>query len=41
MGLNKQGKLTSQVTMYANRYPLKKALELFGSVNGCGAQYFK
>jgi hypothetical protein len=41
MGLNKQGKLTSQVTMYANRYPLKKALELFGSIDGYGAQSFK
>jgi hypothetical protein len=41
MGLNKQGKLTSLVSMYANRYPLKKALELFGSVDGCGAQSFK
>ena len=41
MGLNKQGKLRSQVTMYANRYPWKKAVELFGSVNGCGAQPFK
>jgi hypothetical protein len=41
MGLNKQGKLTSQVTMYGNRYPWKKALELFGSVAGCGAQTFK
>jgi hypothetical protein len=41
MGLNKQGKLTSQVSMYGNRYPLKKALELFGSVDGCGVQSFK
>lgn len=41
MGLNKQGKLTSQVTMYGNRYPWKKALELFGSVEGYGARSFK
>jgi hypothetical protein len=40
VGLNKQGKLTSQVTMYGNRYPLQKALELFGSVNDCGAAKF-
>jgi len=41
MGLNKQGKLTSQVTMYGNRYPWKMALELFGAVDGCGSQSFK
>jgi hypothetical protein len=41
MGLNKQGKLTSQVTMYVNRYPWKKAVELFGSVEDCGAQPLK
>lgn len=40
VGLNKQGKLTSKVTMYGNRYPLEKALELFGSVNDCGAAKF-
>lgn len=28
MGLNKQGKLTSSVTMYGNRYPWKAALDL-------------
>lgn len=28
MGLNKQGKLTSRVTMYGNRYPWKAALDL-------------
>jgi len=41
MGMNKQGKLTSQVTMFANRYPWKKAIELFESVPGYGAQAFK
>lgn len=41
MGLNKQGKLTSSVTMFANRYPWKKAVELFGNVSGFGAQTFK
>ncbi len=28
MGMNKQGKLTSRVTMYGNRYPWKAALDL-------------
>lgn len=37
LGLNKQGKLNSTVTMYANRYSWKKALELYGAVHGCGA----
>jgi hypothetical protein len=37
-GLNKRGTIDSQVTMYANRYPWRKALELFGAVPGYGAQ---
>jgi len=41
MGLNKQGKLTSRVTMYGNRYPWKASLDLFGSVNTYGTQSFK
>jgi hypothetical protein len=41
VGLNKQGKLTSTTTMYANRYPWKKALDLFGAVKDCGAGSFK
>lgn len=41
MGMNKQGKLTSSVSMFANRYPWKKAIELFGNVSGVGAQNFK
>ena len=41
MGLNKQGKLTTKVSMYANRYPWKKTLELFGAVKGFGAQLVK
>jgi hypothetical protein len=41
MGLNKQGKLTSRVTMYGNRYNWKKALELFGAVKDFGAQSFQ
>jgi hypothetical protein len=38
LGLNKQGKLTTAVSMFGNRYPWKKALELFGAVAGVGAQ---
>ncbi len=38
MGLNKQGKITSKVTMFMNRYPMKETLALFGAVAGCGAQ---
>lgn len=38
LGLNKQGKISSQATMFANRYPWKEALSLFGAVPGCGAQ---
>ncbi len=38
MGLNKQGKISSQVTMFMNRYPLADALKLFGAVKNAGAQ---
>ncbi|MBN2468191.1 MAG: right-handed parallel beta-helix repeat-containing protein [Deltaproteobacteria bacterium] len=38
LGLNLQGKLTTSVTMFANRYSWKKAVELFGGVQGVGAQ---
>ncbi len=37
-GLNKQGKIQSKVTMFANRYPWKNAVGLFGAVKGKGAQ---
>lgn len=37
LGMNKQGKLSSQVSMYANRYPWKAALALFGALSGHGA----
>ena len=37
-GLNKQGKLTTSVTMCGNRYPWKEALKLFGALDGVGAQ---
>lgn len=38
MGMNKQGKIASKVSMFANKYPWKDALKLFGNVNGFGAQ---
>lgn len=38
LGLNKQGKLTTSVSMYGNRYPWRSALGLFGAVSGAGAQ---
>lgn len=38
MGMNKQGKLTTTVTMFANRYPVNKSLELFGALVGIGAK---
>lgn len=41
MGLNKQGKIASQVTMFMNRYPWRETLKLFGAVKGAGAQAFR
>ena len=41
LGLNKKGKLTTSVSMFGNRYPWKKALELFGAVEGIGVQNLK
>ena len=38
LGLNLQGKLTTKVSMFGNRYAWQKALELFGAVPGVGAQ---
>ncbi len=40
MGLNKQGKIASQVTMFMNRYPWRDTLRLFGAIQGYGAQSF-
>jgi len=40
LGLNLQGKLSSSVSMFANRYPLGEALKLFGAIKGKGAQCF-
>ncbi len=41
MGMNKQGTETVRVSMYANRYPFEKTFELFGAVQGYGAQNIK
>jgi hypothetical protein len=41
LGLNLQGKLTTKVSMFGNRYAWQKALELFGAVSGVGAQSFR
>jgi hypothetical protein len=38
MGMNLQGTMSSQVTMFCNKYPWKDALNLFGNVAGYGAQ---
>ncbi len=41
MGLNKQGKIASEATMFMNRYPWRDTLRLFGALKGCGAQGFE
>ncbi|RPJ81652.1 MAG: DUF1565 domain-containing protein [Deltaproteobacteria bacterium] len=38
MGMNKQGKLITQVSMFANRYPMQSALDMFGAMPDMGAQ---
>lgn len=38
LGMNLQGTMTSSVTMFCNRYPWRDAMNLFGNVEGCGAQ---
>lgn len=37
-GLNKQGEMTTRVSMYGNRYNFDKAVALFSAEEGCGAQ---
>jgi hypothetical protein len=37
-GLNQQGTETIRVSMYGNRYPYLKAFDLFGVIDGYGAQ---
>jgi hypothetical protein len=41
MGLNKQGKIASETTMFMNRYPWRETLRLFGALKGYGAQGFE
>jgi hypothetical protein len=38
MGMNLQGTMTSEVTMFCNKYPWKETMNLFGNVKGYGAQ---
>ena len=38
LGLNKQGKITSKVSMFANPYPFDSAIKFFGAVQEAGAQ---
>ncbi len=40
VGMNKQGSITSSVTMFMNRYPWRDAIQLFGAVENVGAQSF-
>lgn len=37
-GLNKQATVTSTISMFANRYPWRESLKLFGAASGVGAQ---
>ncbi len=41
MGMNQTGTIQSSVSMYANNYPWKEALNFFGAVDGYGAQAIK
>ncbi len=41
LGLNKQGTITSKVTMWANPYPFDSAIKLFGAIKDYGAQAIK
>ena len=38
LGLNKRGKITSKVSMFANPYPFDSAIKFFGAVQDVGAQ---
>lgn len=37
-GMNKMGTETVRVSMYGNKYPFSEAYDLFGALEGCGAQ---
>lgn len=41
LGMNMQGTETVRVSMYGNRYPFEKVFELFGAIEGSGAQKIK
>ncbi len=41
LGMNLVGTMQSSASMFANRYPWRKAAELFGAVSGQGAQTVK
>ena len=41
LGLNKQGSITSKVSMFCNPYPFASAVKFFGAVKGYGAQAVK
>ncbi len=41
MGMNQTGTIQSSVSMYANNYPWKEALNFFGAIDGYGAQMIK
>ena len=41
MGMNQVGTMQSSATMFANRYPWQEALQLFGAMDGYGAQKIK
>lgn len=41
LGMNMQGTETVRTSMYGNRYPYEKAFELFGAIDGYGAQAIK
>lgn len=38
LGMNLTGTMSSKVSMFSNRYPWEKSIELFGNVNKYGAQ---
>lgn len=41
LGMSMQGTETVRVSMYGNRYPYEKAFDLFGAIEGYGAQEIK
>ena len=39
LGMNQQGSISSNVTMFMNKYPWKESLKLFGATEKAGAQH--